>query len=176
MAASRIAWDSSVLLAFLEQEDGRYGVVRQLLERAEGGEFDIAISMLVACEAGRIRRMANDEEQEAAIEAFLVQPYLVPVQIDYEVARIARAIVREHPSVPNESTGIKGADAVHIACAIRAKADVLHSYDGDHLRHDGAIHGLRIEEPTWRNGQPPLAGFAADGDPQRVEPPDLDAT
>ena len=168
MANVRIAWDSSVLLALLEQEQGRYEVLKQQIERADAGEFDITISQLAACESGRIDRIDDPDDQEAEITDFLIQPYVIPVQIDDEVARIARQIVRDYPSIRGVVKGIPGADAVHVASAIRATASVLYCYDKPHLlKYTGQIEGLPIEEPTWKNKQPPLIEPSEQTNPQK---------
>lgn len=51
---------------------------------------------------------------------------------------------------------------MHVATAILAKADVLHTYDRDHLLpldKKIGVPALRIEEPSWEF-QPQLAGLA----------------
>ncbi len=148
MAIKRVAWDSSVIIAFLQQEKDRYDVIKQHLARAQDGEFEIVASVFALCETARLDGL-SDAEQERQIVSFF-EANILPIQLDMTVAKRTREIIRTQ-------SGIHGKDAVHIASALIANAQILYSYDNTHmLPLDGKINGLSIKEPPWKNNQPPL--------------------
>ncbi len=148
----RVYWDSDVFISFLQQEPGRYAVLRHWVERAENGEAQIVASAFSLCEVARVDDDLLPEEQERMIVGFFGNPYILIQQVDEHVAQQARAIVRE--------LRMSAKDAVHVASAIQANVSVMHSYDAEMLKHSGKVGDppLRIEEPRWLNAQPPLAG------------------
>lgn len=148
----RVYWDSSVFLAFLKQEEGRYKILRQWIERAENREVEIVASVFSLCEVARGPEDLLPEDQEQLIVEFFDNPYILIQQLDEAVARRARALVRE--------LGIPARDAVHIASALQTQVAVLHAYDKHLLNCSGKVGDppLRIEEPRWKDDQPPLPG------------------
>ncbi len=155
----RIYWDSDVFISLLQQEPKRIAVLRQIVDRAERGELRIIASTFTLCEVAKIQGVPLEEDQERLILDFFENDYILIQGVDLAVAKISRQIVREHK--------IPGRDAIHIASAIQAGAQLMQSYDERHmLRLDGKIGDppLRIEKPRWKNDQALLLPDDAPGD------------
>jgi predicted nucleic acid-binding protein len=150
--SERVYWDSDVFISFLQQEPGRYTVLRHWIERAENGEVQIVASAFSLCEVARVDDDLLPAEQEELIVEFFGNPYILIQQLDEFVAQRTRAIVRE--------LRISAKDAVHIASAIQADVPVMHTYEKKLIAHSGKVGDppLSIEEPRWKNDQPPLDG------------------
>jgi predicted nucleic acid-binding protein len=146
----RVYWDSDVIISLLSKDAERIGILAQLIGRAESDEIRIVASTFSLCEVVRVDERLPD--QERLIVEFFRSPYILIQPLDWSVAQKTRAIVRR--------LGIKPNDAVHIASAIQADASVMHTYDEKLLKLSGKVGDppLRIEEPKWKNDQPPLDG------------------
>lgn len=139
----RIYWDTSVWIAWTNNRFGSRDLLTALLRRAEAGKIEIVVSSMTMAEFA-----PRDKNIDLKLEAYLKRPYFVPVQTSFVVAKEARDLVRAH-----RSTNLKGADAVHIASALRASADYLFSYDNDLIRLDGLVPGIKISEPSMLGQQ-----------------------
>ena len=62
------------------------------------------------------------------IDQALEQPYVTRINVDSDIARLARKLRRQFP---NELK--KKGDAIHLATAVWWDADALHTYDGSDL-------------------------------------------
>lgn len=165
-------WDSPLFISFLTgQEEARVKMIRDLLDQHDKHGIRIGISTMVIAEVRRIpKEGAGGPEpgNEANVE---VEPYdptrLATVrevfqsdQLDVRVltpriAGVAQAIGDQFPK-------LLPVDAVHIATALDAEADVLFTWDGsglkrrrpsDMLRYDRKMGGLRIMEPFVPTGE-----------------------
>jgi len=134
--------DSSVYIAAIKDEENRALVVRQILEAAEKREIQIVASTFVAAEVIRMKgeSLPLSSEKESEIDDLLKSERILWVELDLTVALEARKLARVH--------GLKPADAVHLASAIRAKADVLFRYD-DRFASANEVAGLALCEPFW---------------------------
>ena len=147
----RVYWDSDVFISAIERTADRIAVLEQITGRAEKGELEIVASAFTLCEVAKVEGIPLPQEQEQLILDFFENPYVLVQQLDTRVAAHTRDIVRRFRIPPK--------DAVHLASAIQAAAAVMHSYDKQHmLPQDGKIGNppLRIQEPAWKDGQPPL--------------------
>jgi len=145
--------DTSVYLAAIKKEPGRYEEVTKVLAAAERSELLIIASTFVAAEVIKIRGAAEllSEDHEAAIDALLKSDRILWVELDLSLAIEARHLAREHD--------LKPGDATHLATAIRHKADVLFRYDS-RFNAKTEIAGLDLCEPYWY-GEPTLFDAAA---------------
>ena len=158
MPIQRVYWESSVFISRIQRTPGRIDILRRITDRAERGEIVIVMSALTLAEVARVDDTLLPEEQEQRIVDFFENPYLIVRQLDRIGAERTRAIVRQHP-------GLRAPDAVHVASALLSNVSVLHTYDRGILRRNGLIGAppLRIEEPAWEQGQPPLFTDAGHG-------------
>jgi len=139
-----VCWDATCFCAWFNKEKNRYNVCNAIIVAAKKGEIKLYTSVLTLVETVKIPN-EYPTEAEDAISEFFRNPYLTLVALDFAVARIARDLIRRFK-------GLDGRDAIHLASAIRIKAEVLHSYDHDDLlKLNSKIPGysLSIKEPTY---------------------------
>ena len=134
--------DSSVFIAWLKGEISkgvdRKQIAEHILRNAELGVFRICISALTIAEVHKKRgheRLTDDEHTE--ILQFFEHDYIDVVSVDRMIGEQAHRFCREY--------GLSPADAIHLACALRAGCDYLLSWD-DSLNDVDHPH-IRCEEP-----------------------------
>ena len=121
------------------------GHLKRIWAEAETGKFQIVTSALTIAEVLRLReqpRLTSVEEQ--AIRGFFEAPHLILVDLDRLVAERAREIVWRFNVTPK--------DAVHVASALQAGCDVMHTNDDKLLKRSGTLGGdppLTCEVPQW---------------------------
>jgi predicted nucleic acid-binding protein len=100
----------------------------------------VIASTLVRAEVVQVGDPRPDgDEEEKTLDEFFERPFFIWVTVDTIVARHAAALERR--------CGLKPADAIHLASAVRGKADAFLTYD-DRLLRLGALDGVTIEEPA----------------------------
>ena len=146
----RVYLDSSVYLAAIKGEDGRVEQSRLVLNAAESGLIEIIVSTFTFTEVFKIKgEDAISEEIEKKIDAILMSDKLLVVELDLSLALEARKLARLH--------GLKPGDSIHLATAIRHKAELLFRYD-DRFKSKTEIAGLELCEPFWY-GDAPMPGL-----------------
>ena len=116
----------------------RKRIAAHILRHAELGAFRICISALTLAEVHKKRgyeRLTDDERTE--ILQFFEHDYIDVVCVDRMIGEQAHRFCREY--------GLSPADAIHLACALRAGCDCLLSWD-DALNDVDHPH-IRCEEP-----------------------------
>ena len=120
----RIYWDSCVYISCIEGTPDRVDVLHKILQLAEAGEIVFVASALVIAEVSRIKNSAADvAEQAKTIRAFFENDFIAVRGVDRKTAEDAAEIGRQ--------TGLRGADCVHVATAIRWKCRSFQTYDGE---------------------------------------------
>lgn len=144
--------DSNVYLAWLRGEGGRTEIARELLTAGEQHRLTIVASTLVyaeVCGHGEVRS-AEAEDVDAKVDAFFERGFLRWVEVDLPTARHARTLSREHR--------LRGADAVHLASAVRGRAESFMTWDTKDFPIGRVIENMRIQEPEARGqGTLPVA-------------------
>lgn len=128
--------------------------LRVIWEAAQRGEFEIWTSTFSYLEVLYVKNAFGEayshEKHDAAIFAALESPYVRRVQLDVEVAKLARTMKRlHHPMLGKRS------DAIHLATAAYYNVEELHTWDGSDLlplngkilRRDGVFLPVRIPGP-----------------------------
>ncbi len=135
--------DSDVWIGWIKGEVTKDGTDRgriadHILDLAERGEFRICISSLTLPEVHRLKRGTPlDDAQDNRVLEFFEHSWIDVVDVDREIGEQANRFCRRYGLMPN--------DAIHLACALRAKCDVLLSWDRD---FKGIQHqDIRIEKP-----------------------------
>jgi predicted nucleic acid-binding protein len=134
-------WDSTVFLALIKKEPGRVQECEAILRSAAKGDCEIWPSAITLAEVVRPRHkgtVALTEAEESQIGAFFANPLIHFVDFNPAMGALSRSLQWRF--------GLHVRDAIHVACAIGAKVDVIESYDPDFLRLD----------PKQVTGCPPL--------------------
>lgn len=150
-------WDACVLLALVNGEAARLPDLEALLDAASKSEITILTSTVskveVAFGAAEQQRGALDAGVEAKISQLWDTGSPVKLVDFHEIlADDARGLIRK---AMVGTWSLKGLDAIHLATAIRHKADAFHTYDGQLLsiaKHFGVI----AEEPSAPQPMMPL--------------------
>lgn len=134
-----------------------------VMRAASAGTIDVYVSPLVAAETighHEIRAPHDDRGRDQLAKAlrYFESTAVHLVEIDRLMMLRAMDLCVE--------LGLKGADAIHVACALRAECEVLYTYDGDMLKRNGAMPDLRFEIPVVK-GQTDLP-FAATDEPESL--------
>jgi predicted nucleic acid-binding protein len=146
-------WDTCLFINYLTNlEKDKADVVHDLLLQAERGKgasaLTIVISNLVIAE---VREKAGNvkERQEKLDRLFDTDwPYLEPHALTGTIAQRAREIGNRFPSITVP-------DAIHVATALHAKAEVLFTYDGAADRKERRRSGTLLKY-NEQIGDPPL--------------------
>jgi predicted nucleic acid-binding protein len=128
----RYYWDACAWIGLINKEPDRYLNLKAIWECAGKGYCELWTSTFTYLEVFKAKAQDGDplplDESDKRIDSLLDQPYVKRVQLDVEIARLARKLRREFPT---ELT--KRADAIHLANAVWWNVDELHTYDPSHL-------------------------------------------
>ena len=134
--------DSSVYIAAINSEPTRVRIVKAILEAADRSEIQLVASTFVVAEV--IRRRGEEHtlsvDHEAEIDSILRSDRILWVELDFSLAIQARKLARLH--------NLRPGDAIHLASAIRGKADVLLRYDSG-FNTTSTLDGIEICDPYW---------------------------
>jgi predicted nucleic acid-binding protein len=141
--------DTSVFLGWKNREvingTDRYAIFQHIWQKAEAGEFKIFISPLVIAETFKLRHQSHTQPLPTITDLLqdFEREFVESIEIDREIGMESNALCRRFAAnklYPN--------DAVHLACALRAKCDVLLAWDRP--LNSVAHPNIRIEEPEIR--------------------------
>jgi predicted nucleic acid-binding protein len=124
-------WDACVWIALIQQEAGRVDSLSYVIEEARNGKVEIWTSNFTLAEVykrpcdGEVKGLAIADD--AAFEDFLLQDFVVRVQVDLAVGTLARRLLRSHPMIA------KPQDGIHLATALLNSIDELHTFDRANL-------------------------------------------
>ncbi|MDQ3985032.1 MAG: type II toxin-antitoxin system VapC family toxin [Actinomycetota bacterium] len=152
--------DSSVFIAWIKgekvtkkdgTEEDRGEIATRILEDAEKGRFQVFCSTYVAVEVlkDKDRPKLSDDEM-GKIDSYLQHEFIIWIELDLSLALHARDLARK--------IGLKPADAVHLASAIRGECDYLFRWDDKWV--GGKYDGVEVCDPFWM-GQPTMPGMSA---------------
>lgn len=136
--------ETSTFIALIKGEtaDGvdRAEVIRKIFENASNGRWSVFTSVFTIAEVLRDRnRPILTEEEEQRIDDFFKHDYIKLLAVDRGLAEHARKLARTH--------NLRPADAIHLASAIRARADEFLTWDKDFPKI--TIEAVTIKEPYW---------------------------
>jgi len=138
--------ESSVFIALIKGEVintiDRGQVAQHILDDASAGRWPVFTSTFTLAEVvkGRGRPLLTPAE-EKTIADFFKHEYFKLIILDREVAELARKLARSH--------GLRPPDAVHLASAVKAKADELLTWDQNDFPVNTTIEGVAIRLPYW---------------------------
>ncbi len=143
----RWALDSGVVIALIKGDEeirGRPASVysRGLFDRAERGEARIVVSTLCLVEVYKPHPKSSLQDPPKSLESmvrFFQQPFVDVIELDRITASLAQSLAAED--------GIPSWDAVHLATAMKGRADCLYSWDFTDLILRSPVRGFVIREP-----------------------------
>lgn len=147
---SLIYLDSNTIISVVKAEAG-HEPVAEILRLAEAGRLTIAVSAVSYVEVrgtGRSQPYSPDLDRRA-LQA-LDGPHVLLVEFSRHVALRARKLAYERR--------LKNYDAIHLASAIEADADVLMTTDTDDFPCGTLVQGVWVDKP-YMPGDPVLFNF-----------------
>ena len=128
-------WCSCVIINYLTGEPRSKDACDGIVEDAARGNAEIWVSALALAEVAHLGA-SDPSDAEAIISAFFSEAYVKVIQLDRQVALVARQLIR---AAHQQGLSIRGADAVHVASAIHHKVPVFESTDRPLLRNLGRL-------------------------------------
>jgi len=160
----RVYWDSCTWISLIQNEtavpldgggvENRAALARAVLDDATKGAAEILTSALSLSE---VSKPSSKQDGIAGssddLASFFQNDFIVVVMLDRQVGELARALMQRGYA------GLKPFDAVHLASALIANVDEMHSFDDKLLRLNERIDKrdgkpLKICKPSM--GGPPL--------------------
>jgi predicted nucleic acid-binding protein len=142
--------DSSALLKAINNEAG-HEPVAEVLRLVDSKRLTVYGSPVTLVEVRGQRRGQRNGEIDRRILADLDSPRLNLVEFSRHVALRAREYVGRH--------GLKPMDAIHLASAVEAGADVMWTCDRDFRKlWQSRVDGVWVDEP-YEFGDQPLPGL-----------------
>jgi predicted nucleic acid-binding protein len=180
----RVCWDACAWIGFIAGEPDKIRPLRMIWDSAQRGGYEIWTSTYAYLEVLKIRAEGGDpipiEESNRMIDEMFQQPHVKRVQLDVEVARLARAIKQKY-----HDAGLKSRpDSIYVATAAYYNLDELHTWDKQHLlpfdglilRRDGKplrilIPGPEVVGPLFAEVGLPTPEAGEGGESERAEAP-----
>jgi len=185
-----VCWDACAWIGYIAGEPDKIRPLRLIWELAQRGVYEIWTSTYDYLEVLKIRADDGDpvpvDESLRRIDEMFSQPHVKRVQLDVEVARLARLLKLTH----HDAGLAKRSDAIYAATAAYYNLEELHTWDQRHLlpfdrkilRRDGIplriiIPGPEVEGPLFAASPAPSvatehgalgAALAADPNPNSV--------
>jgi len=133
---------------YIDWAEGKFShaAVETWLAAARGRHVRIFASTVTFAEARGHGNGPHDAAAEQKIRALLQEPYVSLVDVTRRIGLIARDISIERPR-------IKGMDAVHMATAVFAEAEVFLSRDIKAFAVPEAYRGVWVDEPFEYGGE-----------------------
>ena len=151
----KVYWDACAWLGLLNGETDKAHELEVVWEKAKHGEIEIWTSAFciaevykVKCQDGKTGLLPDADEK---INDLFNQDFVYIAQVDLEIARLAKNLLRTQPKLGKPSDGI------HLATAIYWNVDQLHTWDASDLlgivcnRADGVP--LEICKPSMIDGE-----------------------
>jgi hypothetical protein len=141
-------WDSCAFLALLKNEADYIDECKSVIKAAKDGKVMIVTSALTFVEVIKLEKgkpkLSKDVEEK--IRAFFKHEWIYIYDLDRKIGELARDLMWEYE-------GLKPKDATHVATAIRAKVDVLETFDDGLIKLSGKVGNplLPIRRPYFPN-------------------------
>jgi len=131
-------WDTDVFIHRFQRTPKHIGVLEQLTDAAERGEFVFVQSMFTISEL--VKDPDGDKltvKEESLIEDFFENDFVILRTLTEQIAFLSRKIAREY--------GVKPGDAVHVATAVFWNVPILHTFDNKLLNKTQLMKDLSIQ-------------------------------
>lgn len=142
--APRVYLDSCCFIAWAQGEDSGPAIESWLIA-AKRGNAQLLTSPLTFAEARGKGDAQESEERRKRIRQLLQEPYVILVDITRQVGLLSNTIAAQRPK-------IKGADAIHMACAVFGKAAQFMTLNKRDFVPGDIVRGVQIVEPSKFGG------------------------
>lgn len=146
----RLYWDACVFLSYINELPDRLPDIEALLDEAKRGEIQIITSTVSVAEVafGAAEQDARALDPAVAERIDSLWALGSPVQlVDLHLLITEEAKALRRTGVPQGWTGLRTADALHLATAKHEAVDELNTYSKDLRRYATAI-GRPIRPPV----------------------------
>ncbi len=96
----RVCWDACAWIGYIAGEPDKIQPLRLIWDTAQRGGYEIWTSTYAYLEVLKIRADADDpipvEESNKTIDEMFQQPHVKRVQLDIEIARLARSLKQKY--------------------------------------------------------------------------------
>lgn len=128
----RVYWDSCIWLSLINQENAdRVQRCQYVLDMARRKEVEVWTSALTLAEVFKKKcegeNVALPASKDSEFEQYIQQEHLFLVQLDYDIGKEARRLLRAFPKLK------KPPDGIHLATAALNNIDEVHTFDGENL-------------------------------------------
>lgn len=124
----RVYWDACAWLGLLNGETEKSQALEYVWRKAEKGEIEIWTSAFSYAEVYRVKCEGQwsslVQENDDKINNLFDQDFVKIVQVDTEIGKLAKKLLRTHEKLKKPS------DAIHLATAVYWDLAQLHTYDG----------------------------------------------
>lgn len=156
-------------IELIQQQDTiRAACCENVISLAEMGRCELWTSTFTLAEVYK-RKCGNEtvglpEEQDTAFEDYIEKEHIRKIQVDLDVGKVARRLLRKFPQIG------KPQDAIHVASCLLYNIDELHTFDReDLLRMDLKLdrfdrRKLKICQPPYPQSSPQIELFESDTD------------
>jgi hypothetical protein len=147
-----VYWDANVFHALFNEEPNRIEACSRIETAARNNEVQIYTSAISFVECVRLKGRARlDPANKEKIAKYFDHRFIRIVACDRLIGESARELLWHYEH-------LEYMDAIHVATAIFARVDILHTYDNDDLVRISEQVGappLKISNPAWEE-TPPL--------------------
>lgn len=148
---TRVYWDTDTFLNYLEGGHALQDHMAMVIEDWHSGKVTLVTSALTIAEVAWVRETAPNGQRRRvrpdeidAVERLFSDPTLLVVELHAHLAREARGLVWSHQIRPK--------DSVHVASALAASCEAMHTFDQGLHEKSGKLGGsprLEICKPSW---------------------------
>lgn len=122
----KVYWDACAWLGLINGEADRKADLEHVWNMAKHGQAEIWTSAFCVAEVYRVKcekREGLSAANDVLIDNMFDQDFVKIAQLDLEIARLAKVLLRNHDKLKKPS------DAIHLATAIHWDVQQLHTYD-----------------------------------------------
>lgn len=148
--ATRVYLDTCPIISVIKQEPGLWKEGLKVLLAMDRGDIQIVASTLLLVELAGYNGAMKETQQDSMIDRFLRQSKIHWVEVDVSIASEARKLAKQHL--------LRGADATHLATALRYEAEYFMSHDkrfpyGEKIGMTKIIHPAVVWNATIDDAQ-----------------------
>lgn len=148
-------WDACIWIELIVQSNAENtDRCKYVVELARTGKAQIWTSVFTLAEVYKRKCYKTNksipEEKDDVFDDFIEQEFVRKIQVDLDVARVARRLLRTYKKLR------KPQDAVHVASCLLYNIDAMHTFDGNDLLHLDGLLPLKDKSGHLKICIPPL--------------------